>query len=143
MTTAASSSTYRGRREPSRAPGGGSEFGNAARSALRQRPSSSGPDFDAIHEDPDFIAVKRRLRLFIFPVGLLVLGWYFTYVLLSDYDSAFMSQRVLGSINMGLILGLLQFVSTGAITVLYLRYVRKYIDPRVDKVRERAGADHR
>lgn len=142
MTTAPSSSTYRGHGELGRTPARGSEFGNAARSALRQRPSS-GPDYAAIHEDPDFIAIKRRLRLFIFPMGILVLGWFFTYVLLSDYESAFMSQRVFGSINMGLILGVLQFISTGAVTLLYLRYVRKHIDPRVDKVRERAGADQR
>lgn len=141
MSTAASSSTYRGRRELGRAPVGGSEFGNAARPALRQRPSSAGPDFAAIHDDPDFVAAKRRLRLFIFPMGVLFLGWYFAYVLLSDYDSVFMSQKVFGAVNMGLVLGVLQFVSTGVITIMYGRYARKQIDPRIDRIRERAGAD--
>jgi uncharacterized membrane protein (DUF485 family) len=136
MSTAASSSTYRGRRELGPAPVGGSEFGNAARPALRQRNSSAGPDYAAIHDDPEYIAVKRRLKLFIFPVGLLFLAWYFVYVLLSDYDSAFMSQKVFGAVNMGLILGVLQFVSTGVLTILYGRYTKKHIDPRIEKIRE-------
>jgi uncharacterized membrane protein (DUF485 family) len=138
MSTAASSSTYRGRRELGRAPVDGSEFGNASRSALRQRPAPTEPDFAAIHQDPEYIAVKRRLKLFIFPMGVLFLGWYFAYVLLSAYDPVFMSRPVLGSVNMGLVLGMLQFVTTGALTILYGRYARSQIDPRIDKIREQA-----
>ena len=138
MSTAPTSSTYRGRRELGPAPAGGSAFGNATRTALRQRATSTGPDFAAIHQDREYIAVKRRLKLFIFPMGALFLGWYFAYVLLSAYDSVFMSQKVFGAVNMGLILGLLQFVSTGALTILYGRYTRKHIDPRIEKIREQA-----
>lgn len=138
MSTAPTSSAYRGRRELGHPPVGGSAFGNAARPALRQRSSSTGPDFAAIHDDPEYVAVKRRLKLFIFPMGALFLGWYFVYVLLSAYDSAFMSQKVFGAVNMGLVLGLLQFVSTGVLTILYGRYARKQIDPRIEKIREQA-----
>lgn len=140
MSTAASSSTYRGRRELGRPPVGGSEFGNAARPALRQRTSSDGPDFAALYHDPEYISIRRRLKLFIFPMGALFLGWYFVYVLLSAYDSVFMSQKVFGAVNMGLVLGVLQFVSTGLLTILYARYTRKHIDPRIEKLREQARA---
>ena len=42
----------------------------------------------------------------------LFLAWYLLYVLLADYAHDFMSTKVVGNINIGLILGLLQFVST-------------------------------
>ena len=42
--------------------------------------------------------------------------WYLLYVLLASYAPGFMSIKVLGNINVGLIFGLLQFVSTFVIT---------------------------
>jgi uncharacterized membrane protein (DUF485 family) len=61
------------------------------------------------------------------------------YVLFAAYAHTFMSKKVFGEINVGLIFGLLQFVSTILITVLYVRYARNKIDPAVDEVRELAG----
>ena len=141
MGTPISSTTYRrGGERP--APGSGWEFGNAGQHAPR-RTNSTTPDFETIRDSPDFVALRRRVRSFIFPVGAIFLGWYLGYVLLADYAPEFMSQKIVGDINMGLILGLLQFVSTGALTLLYVRYARKQIDPRVDKIREQTGANHR
>ena len=50
-----------------------------------------------------------------------------------------MSQVVFGHINMGLVLGLAQFVTTMVITGAYAYYMRKHIDPQVDEIRARAG----
>nr|WP_308011220.1 MULTISPECIES: DUF485 domain-containing protein [unclassified Saccharopolyspora] len=72
---------------------------------------------------------------------LLVLAWYFTYVALGAYAEDFMSRQVYGYVNMGIVLGLLQFVTTAIVTVLYGRYVRRRIDPLVDQLREQEGAD--
>ncbi|OZM69878.1 clumping factor B, partial [Amycolatopsis antarctica] len=79
--------------------------------------------------------LKRRLRVFVFPMTGLFLVWYLLYVLLADYAHGFMSTKVVGNINVGLILGLLQFVSTFVITGLYVRYANRKLDPIADRIR--------
>ncbi|MEU6128220.1 DUF485 domain-containing protein [Saccharopolyspora sp. NPDC047091] len=116
-------------------------FGNISKHSLRRPVNSGETDFAAIQESDDFVAIRRRFRWFVFPVTLLVLAWYFTYVALGAYAEEFMSRQVYGYVNMGIVLGLLQFVTTAIVTVLYGRYVRKRIDPLVDRLREQEGAD--
>jgi uncharacterized membrane protein (DUF485 family) len=41
-----------------------------------------------------------------------------------------------GNINVALVLGLLQFVSTFVITMLYVRYANKNLDPVAEKLRD-------
>jgi uncharacterized membrane protein (DUF485 family) len=65
--------------------------------------------------------------------------WYLTYVLLAAFARDFMSERVYGQVTVGLLLGLLQFVSTAAITIAYVRYARRHLDPKVAAIREAAG----
>ncbi|NQD41650.1 DUF485 domain-containing protein, partial [Glutamicibacter halophytocola] len=65
------------------------------------------------------------------------LVWYFAYVLLADYFHDFMSIKVLGNINMGILLGLLQFVSTFLITAAYVSFSNKKLDPKATAIRER------
>jgi len=88
-----------------------------------------------VHEGADFTELKRRLRVFVFPMTGLFLGWYLLYVLLADFAHGFMSTKVFGNINVGLILGLLQFVSTFVITGLYVRYANRRLDPIADRIR--------
>nr|WP_236751057.1 DUF485 domain-containing protein [Actinoalloteichus hymeniacidonis] len=91
---------------------------------------------------PEFGDLRRRLRNFVFPMTALFLGWYLLYVLLADYAHEFMSIKVIGNINVGLILGLLQFVSTFLITTLYVRFANRKLDPLADRIREDAeGGD--
>lgn len=101
----------------------------------------SSPDFDRIQHSPEFLVLRRRLRRFVFPVSLLFFAWYMTYVLLAAYAHDFMSRKVFGQINVALVLGLLQFVTTIVITVAYLRYARRRIDPQAAYVRRLAGVE--
>ncbi|WP_199430061.1 DUF485 domain-containing protein [Qaidamihabitans albus] len=94
-----------------------------------------GPRWAEVHASAEFQELRRRLRVFVFPMTLLFLGWYLTYVLLADYAHGFMSTKVVGNINLGLLLGLLQFVSTFAITALYVRYANRRLDPIADRIR--------
>jgi uncharacterized membrane protein (DUF485 family) len=96
------------------------------------------PDFAAIAASSEFIRLRRSHRRFVFPLCLLFFCWYMLYVLLAAYAHDFMSQPVFGLVNVGLLLGMLQFVSTGVITVLYVRYARRKLDPQVDAIREQA-----
>jgi uncharacterized membrane protein (DUF485 family) len=98
------------------------------------------PDFPAIQASAEFTELRRRFRRFVFPMTALFFLWYLGYVLLAAYAHGFMSQRVFGTVHVGLVLGLLQFASTLAITAGYLRFARRRLDPQVATIRARAGA---
>lgn len=102
-------------------------------------PSTEGPDFTAIHDSPEFTALRGRFRRFVFPMAALFFCWYLTYVLLAAYAHDFMSHRLFGLVTVGLVMGLLQFVSTLAITWAYVRFARSRLDPQVAAIRAKAG----
>jgi hypothetical protein len=52
-----------------------------------------------------------------------------------------MATKVIGTINIGLLFGLLQFVSTFAITIAYMRWADREFDPTADALRERIEGD--
>jgi uncharacterized membrane protein (DUF485 family) len=118
--------------DPSLDPFGGS-------TDLASRLTDEPVNFIAIQHDDDFVRLRRRLLHFVFPMTALFLGWYFCYVLLAAYARSFMSFRLFGEINVGLVLGLLQFVSTVLITIWYVRFAKRDIDPEVERIRARAG----
>ncbi|HEV7963115.1 MAG TPA: DUF485 domain-containing protein [Actinoplanes sp.] len=91
-------------------------------------------------DSPEFIELKRRFRRFAFPMTVAFFTWYLLYVLLSTYASDFMSTRVFGDVNLGLLLGLAQFVTTFAITHLYVAHANRQTDPIADEMRERLEA---
>lgn len=95
-----------------------------------------GRDFVRIQRSDEFVELRSRLRRFVFPVSLLFFGWYLGFVVLAAYFGDFMSHRLIGFVNVGLVLGVLQFVSTLLITLWYRRYARRHIDPRVRALRE-------
>jgi uncharacterized membrane protein (DUF485 family) len=102
---------------------------------------NGAPDFAVIRAHPDFVRVRRRLTRFIVPVSIGFLTWYLTFVLLAAYAHDFMATRVFGSVTVGLLLGLSQFVSTVAIMLWYARFTRTKVDPEVRELRRQAGED--
>ncbi|MDF3293271.1 DUF485 domain-containing protein [Streptomyces silvisoli] len=99
-----------------------------------------GTDLAAIQRSPEFIQLRRRLRLFVFPVSAAFFCWYMVFAVLSAYDHEFMKRKVDGEVNMGTVLGLLQFATTIVIVLMYRRFARKKLDPQVDMIHELAGA---
>ncbi|MET0237293.1 MAG: DUF485 domain-containing protein [Kibdelosporangium sp.] len=99
------------------------------------------PDFVRIQRSDEFLKLRSGLRRFVFPVSVLFLVWYFAFVVLAAYAGEFMSRRVAGTINVGLLLGVLQFVSTVVIALWYRRFARRRIDPQVAALRGRALAE--
>ena len=90
----------------------------------------------AAQETPEFQELRRRYRGWVLPVAAGALVWYFLYVALAAYAPGFMGRPVLGNINVGLIMGLLQFASTFGITALYIRYADRVLDPASTRIRE-------
>ncbi|WP_346279032.1 DUF485 domain-containing protein [Pseudonocardia sp.] len=97
---------------------------------------STGTVYEQVQASPEFVDLRSRLRRFVFPMSIAFLAWYLAYVLLASYAPGFMAIKVFGNINVGLIIGLLQFVSTFAITTIYVRYADKHLDPAAEKIRQ-------
>jgi len=100
-----------------------------------EKPTISEQAFMEMQESERFDQLRQRFRRFSFPMSAAFLLWYLSYVLLSTYAVDFMSTPVLGNLNLGLILGLLQFVTTFAITWLYIRHANRNLDPIAKELR--------
>ena len=88
----------------------------------------------AVQATPEFQALRKKFRGFVFPMTAFFLAWYFLYVLLSIFASDFMNKALFGKITIGLVFGLLQFVTTFAITFIYARWANRDLDPAADAV---------
>ena len=95
----------------------------------------------AVEQTPEFAALRKALRGFAFPLTFAFLAWYALYVVLSAYARGFMAHKLVGNINVALVFGLLQFVSTFAIAWLYVRYADRRLDPLADELKTRV-LDH-
>ena len=92
-------------------------------------------DWETVQSSPEFQDLRHRLRSFVFPITGAFLAWYLLYVLLATYAPAFMAAKIGGNITIGLVFGLLQFVSTFAITLWYVRYSDRRLDPLGEQIR--------
>jgi uncharacterized membrane protein (DUF485 family) len=90
-----------------------------------------------VWQSAEFRDLRRRYRRFVIPVTVVSLLWYFLYVFLAAYAPDFMGQKIVGAITVGLIMGLLQFVTTFGVTTLYVRYAGRVLDPVAARIRER------
>ena len=101
-----------------------------------QRAVSEHEVYERIATEPDFAELRRRYRRFAFPATVAFMVWYITYVVCNNWARDFMNTQVIGNINIALIFGLLQFVSTFVIAYLYSRYSTKNLDPLATKLQD-------
>ena len=97
---------------------------------------TSETDYQRVQRSQEFQELRTRFRRFVFPMTAFFLVWYFLYVLLAAYAHDFMSTRVAGNITVGLLMGLGQFVTTFAITMIYARWANQKQDPVADRLRD-------
>ena len=95
----------------------------------------SGAEYLAVQASPEFQALRSTLRRFVFPTTILFLVWYASYVLLGVFAHGFMATKVWGNVNVGLLLGLGQFITTFVITGLYVRFADRKLDPKAGAIR--------
>ena len=87
------------------------------------------PVYDRLHEMPEFTDLRKRYRGFVFPATVAFLAWYLLYVVMCSWATEFMDTKLVGNINVALVFGLLQFLSTFVIAFLYSRYANRNLDP--------------
>ena len=92
-------------------------------------PTSTDPAYEALARTQEFADLRRRYRGFVFPATLAFIAWYAAYVVLSMWAHDFMSHKLFGNINVALVFGILQFVTTFGLAWLYARYSNEHLDP--------------
>lgn len=88
-----------------------------------------------IAADPDFDRLRHGFRRFVLSGTIVFMVWYVLYVACNNWARDFMNTPVIGNVNVALIFGLLQFVSTFAIAVVYARVAGRRFDPVADRLR--------
>jgi uncharacterized membrane protein (DUF485 family) len=103
-------------------------------------PAANAPDrYVAVQRSDEFAGLRKALRGFVFPMTVVFFLWYALYVILSAYARDFMSIKLFGNINVALIFGLLQFLSTFGIAWYYSRFAERKLDPIADRIRAEMG----
>lgn len=95
----------------------------------------------AVLASPEFQELRTKHRNWVLPATAGALIFYFLFVLMSIFAVDFMGQKVFGNINVGLIFGLLQFVATFAVTMAYVRFANRELDPRSAAIRDEMEAE--
>jgi uncharacterized membrane protein (DUF485 family) len=93
--------------------------------------------FVEVQESAEFGELRRTYRSFAFPLTIAFIAWYLLYVLLSNYAGGFMGTRLFGNINVALVLGLGQFLTTFLIAWFYSRHAAEKLDPRAELIKSR------
>lgn len=97
-------------------------------------PSETSP-YAEIHETESFTELRTRFRRFAFSMTGAFLLFYVSYVLLCTYAPGLVATKLVGNLNLALLLGLAQFASTFLIAWLYTRYAKSRLDPLADSLR--------
>jgi uncharacterized membrane protein (DUF485 family) len=101
--------------------------------------------YEGLHASEDFRALRRKYRGFVFPWTIAFLSWYLLYVVMSNWATDFMDTKIVGHINVALVFGLLQFVTTFGLAYVYSRFSNARLDPLARDLersyREQVGAD--
>ncbi|WP_231155644.1 DUF485 domain-containing protein [Streptomyces sp. CNZ748] len=71
-----------------------------------------------------FQEVRRRYRRFVVPGALAFFVWYVAYVVTATTAPGLMAHPVAGAVNVGMLAGLGQFLTTFLLTWAYVRHAR-------------------
>ena len=100
-------------------------------------PRPSTAEFVARQESAEFGELRNSHRSFAFPLTVGFILWYLLYVLLSNYAGDFMGTKLFGNVNVALVLGLAQFLTTFLIAWWYSRHAASQLDPKAEAIKSR------
>ncbi|WP_309029904.1 DUF485 domain-containing protein [Streptomyces alfalfae] len=109
--------------------------GGAGNEPAPHAPSTE--EFVQVQESAEFGELRRSHRSFAFPLTIAFIAWYLVYVLLSNYAGDFMGTKLFGNINVALVLGLGQFLTTFLIAWFYSRHAAAKLDPKAEAIKSR------
>ncbi|WP_415949257.1 DUF485 domain-containing protein [Streptomyces sp. KLOTTS4A1] len=94
----------------------------APRSA-QQRADAAGIYLE-VQQSAAFQEVRSRYRRFVFPAAIAFFTWYVAYVVAATTAPGLMARPVVGAVNVAMLAGLGQFLTTFALTWAYTRHAR-------------------
>jgi uncharacterized membrane protein (DUF485 family) len=103
----------------------------------RTHQSSGHAVYGELHGSDEFARLRARYRSFAVPWTVAFLAWYLLYVVMSNWAGGFMNTKLVGNINVALVFGLLQFLSTFLIAFLYARHANRELDPLARSLTQR------
>lgn len=77
-----------------------------------------------VHRSAAFQEVRSRYRRFVVPATTAFFIWYVAYVITATAAPALMARPVIGAVNVAMVAGLGQFLSTFLLTWAYARHAR-------------------
>ncbi|MEU1279993.1 DUF485 domain-containing protein [Streptomyces sp. NPDC005805] len=108
--------------------------GPAARSSVPGQRSGAGQGHESgpsaaeiylqVQRSPAFQEVRSRYRRFVVPATLGFLLWYLAYVVAAVSAPVLMATPVTGPLNVAMVAGLAQFLTTFVLTWAYARHAR-------------------
>lgn len=102
----------------------------------KERREPTPDEFRAMQKDPRFLELKKTYRSFTFPMSVVFFVWYMAYAITAVAAPEFMARDAFGGMNVGVVFGLLQFVTTFVITYIYVGYANRNIEPQAAAIRE-------
>lgn len=93
-------------------------------SAVPAPPPTAAEIYLEVHRSAAFREVRRRYRRFVAPAALAFLLWYLAYVVAATTAPGLMARPVAGAVNVAMVAGLGQFLSTFLLTWAYARHAR-------------------
>ncbi|MEU2073558.1 MULTISPECIES: DUF485 domain-containing protein [unclassified Streptomyces] len=104
--------------------GAGAPGGGGPDAVPRQRVHSAAEIYLEVQRSPAFQEVRSRYRRFVFPAALAFLLWYLAYVVAATAAPGLMARPVVGVVNVAMVAGLGQFLTTFLLTWAYARHAR-------------------
>ncbi|MET7369734.1 DUF485 domain-containing protein [Streptomyces sp. NPDC005566] len=89
-----------------------------------QHNPSAADIYCEVQQSAAFREVRRRYRRFVVPAAVAFLLWYFAYVVAATTAHELMARPVAGALNVAMVAGLGQFVTTFLLTWAYARHAR-------------------
>ncbi|WP_336605913.1 DUF485 domain-containing protein [Streptomyces sp. BA2] len=89
-----------------------------------ERIASAADIYLEVQRSAAFQEVRGRYRRFVFPAVALFFTWYVAYVVTATTAPGLMARPVAGSVNVAMLAGLSQFLTTFLLTWAYARHAR-------------------
>ncbi|MFC8229362.1 DUF485 domain-containing protein [Streptomyces sp. NPDC057287] len=108
--------------------GAGAVAGDGRSMSVEQHSPSAAEIYLEVQSSPAFREVRRRYRRFVVPGAVAFLLWYLAYVIAATTAHDLMARPVAGALNVAMVAGLGQFLTTFLLTWAYARHARLHRD---------------
>ncbi|CAM5394167.1 hypothetical protein SCANM124S_03000 [Streptomyces canus] len=95
-----------------------------ARAEREGRDAAAADVYLEVQRSAAFQEVRSRYRRFVVPAGIGFFAWYVAYVVTATSAPGLMARPVAGAVNVAMLAGLGQFLTTFLLTWAYARHAR-------------------